>query len=178
MARLAARKTAGVLGDDLALNAHQFLEGRVRARLRKPDFFLKLSQMGLIMRCPGSSQLRINAPLVNTHCRIVRLQGDAVRAVTGRCEPHLVLRQSQDSLDYTATIGCNTLMGTFETAADRLLFARPAATRMGCPPPLAEMERRLGEVLPGAPRWQIIGNTLSPKEAAGEDSALLEAVYF
>ncbi len=132
--------------------------------------------MGLILPCPGPSQLRTNAPLVNTYWRIGRLQGGAVRAVTGRREPHLVLRQSEDSPGHTATIGCNTLMGTFETAADRLSFSPPAATRMACPPPLAEMARRLGEVLVGPRRWQIIGNTLSLKDAAGKDLALLEAV--
>jgi uncharacterized lipoprotein YbaY/heat shock protein HslJ len=118
------------------------------------------------------------APLVNTYWRIVTLQGGAFHAVAGRREPHLVLRQSDDSMGYIATIGCNTLMGTFETAADRLSFSLPAATKVACPPPLAEMERRLGEVLDGVSRWQIIGNTLSLKDAAGEDLALLEAVYF
>jgi uncharacterized lipoprotein YbaY/heat shock protein HslJ/uncharacterized lipoprotein NlpE involved in copper resistance len=115
------------------------------------------------------------APLVNTYWRIVRLQGSALHAVTGRREPHLVLRQSDEHSNYTATIGCNTLMGTFEIAADRLSFSLPAATKVGCPVPLAEMERRLGEVLDDARRWQILGNTLLLKDEAGDDLALLEA---
>jgi uncharacterized lipoprotein YbaY/heat shock protein HslJ/uncharacterized lipoprotein NlpE involved in copper resistance len=121
---------------------------------------------------------KATAPLVNTYWRIVRLQGGAVEAVTGRREPHLVLRQFDERLGYTATIGCNTLVGTFVTAADRLSFSLPTAAEVACPPLLAEMERRLGEVLDGARRWQIIGNTLSMKDAAGEDLALFEAVYF
>ena len=129
---------------------------------------------------PGQACARAKtaAALVNTYWRIVKLQGVVVEAVSGRREPHLVLRRSDDHMGYTATIGCNMLGGTFETEGDRLSFSPAAATRMACPPPLAEMERRLDEVFGGARRWQILGNTLALKDEAGNDLALLKAVYF
>jgi uncharacterized lipoprotein YbaY/uncharacterized lipoprotein NlpE involved in copper resistance len=74
------------------------------------------------------ARAKVAASLVNTYWRIVQLQGGTVRAVAGRREPHLVLGQFDERLGYTATIGCNTLAGTYETAADQLSFSPPAAT--------------------------------------------------
>jgi heat shock protein HslJ len=49
---------------------------------------------------------------------------------------------------------------------------------MACPPPLAGIEKRLGEILNGTRRWIILGNTLSLKDKNDNELALFEAVYF
>jgi heat shock protein HslJ/uncharacterized lipoprotein NlpE involved in copper resistance len=129
---------------------------------------------------PGQtcSRGRADASLLNTYWRIVRLQDEALGTMPGRREPHLVLRASADAGRYSATVGCNQLNGRFGTAGDRLSFAHAASTRMACPPPLADLERRLGEVLAAVRQWRILGNTLSLQNGQGDDLALLEAVYF
>ena len=48
---------------------------------------------------------------------------------------------------------------------------------MACPPPLVTLERRLGATLAGARRWQIRGSTLVLKGEAGDELAILEAIY-
>lgn len=129
---------------------------------------------------PGQtcSRARADASLVNTYWRIVRLQDEALGTMPGRREPHLVLRASAEAGRYSATVGCNQLNGSFETAGDRLSFAHAASTRMACPSPLADLERRLGEVLDAVREWRILGNMLSLKNEQGGDLALLEAIYF
>jgi uncharacterized lipoprotein YbaY/heat shock protein HslJ len=129
---------------------------------------------------PGQSctQAKAEASLVNTYWRIVWMHGEAIDPVPGRREPYLLLRQSDDDPGYAATVGCNQLIGQFETAADGLSFSRAASTLMACPPPLAEMEQQLVAVLDGTRRWRILDDTLSLKNAAGDDLARLEAAYF
>lgn len=48
---------------------------------------------------------------------------------------------------------------------------------MACPPPLVTLEQRLGATLAGARRWQIRGSTLVLKGEAGDELAILEAIY-
>lgn len=121
---------------------------------------------------------KASASLVNTYWRIAQLQGEPIAVAPGRREPHVVLRQATEGLRYAATIGCNQLVGAFEISGDRLSFKRAATTLMACPPPLAELERRLGETLDAVRHWHIRGSTLELKDSAGGSIALLEAVYF
>jgi copper homeostasis protein (lipoprotein) len=121
---------------------------------------------------------RADAALVNTYWRIVQLQGGPLTVVPGRREPHVLLRQTVEGSSYTATVGCNRLAGKFETSGETLSFGPATATRMACPPPLAELEGRLGEALELARRWQRTGNTLVLEDLQGRTLALLEAVYF
>jgi heat shock protein HslJ len=129
---------------------------------------------------PGQScaRARADASLTNTYWRIVRLFGEAVAATPNRPEPHVVLRAVEQGVSYAATVGCNQLIGSVETTADGITFRRAATTLMACPPPLAELEQRLGELLEGSWRWQILGSTLELKDADGKAVALFEAVYF
>lgn len=121
---------------------------------------------------------RADAALVNTYWRIVRLRGESISATSGRREPHVVLKSVDGQASYAATVGCNQLIGPFESSGERIAFKHAATTRMACPPPLAELERRLGDVLDSARQWQIRGSTLELKDATGAPVALLEAVYF
>ncbi|OGB02168.1 MAG: hypothetical protein A3E25_17585 [Burkholderiales bacterium RIFCSPHIGHO2_12_FULL_69_20] len=56
-------------------------------------------------------------------------------------------------------------------------FSPAATTLMACPPPLVTLEQRLGATLAGARRWQIRGSTLVLKGEAGDELAILEAIY-
>jgi len=115
------------------------------------------------------------ASLTDTYWRILSLGGTAVAAGEGGREPHLVLRSTDDR--YSATVGCNMLLGGFETEGDSLTFGVGASTMMACPPPLDEWERALGQVLGETAGWRIIGQTLEFLDADGAPLARFEAVY-
>jgi len=123
-------------------------------------------------------QARADASLTNTYWRIVRLFGEAVVAAPNLREPHVLLRAADSGESYAATVGCNQLVGPVQTGADQITFGRAAATPRACPPALAELEQRLGELLQGTWQWQIVGSTLELKAADGSTVALFEAVYF
>ena len=122
------------------------------------------------------AQARGKAELVNTYWRIVKLGGETVSPVPGRREPHLLLRLGERQ-HYVATMGCNQLTGSVTVNGDTIDFGRPAATRMACPPPLAELERRLGAMLARTRRWRIVGTTLELFDDDGAPTVLCEALY-
>lgn len=118
-----------------------------------------------------------NASMTNTYWRIVRLGGDPVTATEGRREPHLLLRGERGRSRYVATVGCNQLMGSYAIDGDAINVKPAAATLMACPPPLATLEKKLGDVLAKARRWRIKANTLEFLDEKGGSVALFEAVY-
>lgn len=179
----------------------QRMEREYVAKQREPGAPLYVSLEGSIKQLPGMelgrveptvtverfvgawphqscSRSRADAPLVNTYWRIVQMQGEATTVVAGRREPHIVLKQAGEGSSYAATVGCNQLVGKFESSDATLAFKGAASTRMACPPPLADMERRLQEMLEQARRWQRKGNTLVLEDGQGKALTLLEAVYF
>lgn len=115
------------------------------------------------------------ASLTNTYWKILRLGDIEVAPGEGRREPNLILREG-DAL-FTATVGCNQVSGTYDLSADRLKFGPGAMTRMACPAPLDDWERRLTDVLGQAATWRIDGQTLELLDAAGNPLALFQAVY-
>ena len=59
---------------------------------------------------------------------------------------------------FSGSAGCNSFQGYF-LAHGRRFYAPPAmATEMGCGPPLAAQERRVGALLSGAPRIALAGD--------------------
>lgn len=127
---------------------------------------------------PGENceRARANASLVNTYWRVDRLGGDAVRTAEGMREPHVILRAEQNAR-YGATVGCNQMGGNFLVDGERITFSPGPTTLMACPPPLDELERRLGGALARARHWRIIGNTLELMDESRASLALFEAVY-
>ena len=125
--------------------------------------------------CP---QYKGTASLANTYWRLERLRGAPVEPVAGRREPHLILREVDGERSFAATVGCNQLVGKLELDGASLRFLGAATTLMGCPPPLADLERQLREVLESARGWHITGEVLGLRDEAGDDIALLKAVYF
>jgi heat shock protein HslJ len=126
---------------------------------------------------PGETCERtVDAPtLTNTYWKILRLGDAEVAASADRREPNLVLRA--DAARYAATVGCNQLVGDYTLGDDKLAFSVGATTRMACPPPLDDWERRLARVLERTAGWRIDGQTLELLDAEGEPLALLQAVY-
>jgi copper homeostasis protein (lipoprotein) len=120
---------------------------------------------------------RAHATLGNTYWRIVRLDGEAVRAAPGIREPHLVLRNADGRAGYSATAGCNRLAGGYTADDGSILFAPAAATLLPCPPPLDGLEHALVQALTRARGWRITANTLELFDEAGAPVALLEAVH-
>lgn len=115
------------------------------------------------------------AALPNTYWRIVKLMGEPVPVVDNRREPHLILRGGESR--YSATVGCNQLIGTWEAAGDRLTFTTGASTLMACPPPLDARETRLKNVLADTHTWRINGQVLEFFDRTGTSIAVFEAVY-
>jgi heat shock protein HslJ len=122
--------------------------------------------------CEGPAD---KASLTNTYWKILRLGDAEVEPAEGRREPNLMLRE--DDSQFTATVGCNQMSGGYTLEGDKLSFGPAAATMTACPAPLADWERRLGEVLDETAAWRIDGQTMELLDAAGEQLALLQAVY-
>ena len=124
---------------------------------------------------------RADAPLEDTYWRIVAMRGEEVEPVGDAREPHMALSDGRASL----TAGCNifnggvtlreTLQGDGGGVAGTLSFGQMAATRMACPGPLDALERRLQGILPEVAQFEIAGNVMELRDAAGAPLALLQA---
>ena len=79
---------------------------------------------------------------------------------------------------FLASVGCNTMRGTFSVSESELSFAKPiASTMMACPDPFADWEARLGEALSDVVQFEIGGRSLRFLDADGDRLAELRAVY-
>ena len=116
------------------------------------------------------------ASLTDTYWRIDTLMGAAVEVQPTRREPHLVL-QGGDERRLRATVGCNQILGAYETDGETLSFGAAASTMMACPPPLDRMEHSLGEVLFRTRAVRLAGQGLELLAEDGTTLAQLEAVY-
>jgi len=116
------------------------------------------------------------ASLSDTYWRIGTLMGEAVESQPNRREPHLVLRGGEERR-FRATVGCNQIIGSYETDGGTLNFGAAASTMMACPPPLDRMERSLGEVLSQTRAVRMAGQGLELLAGDGTTLAQLQAVY-
>lgn len=113
--------------------------------------------------------------LTNTYWKIMSLFGTEVSTQADGKEPHMILLGEEGR--FTATVGCNQFMGSFELSGSGIVFGPGAAsTRMACRDPLGEWEVMLGKVISGAVRWSKSGDKLSLIDADGEPIAEFEAV--
>jgi uncharacterized lipoprotein YbaY/heat shock protein HslJ/uncharacterized lipoprotein NlpE involved in copper resistance len=115
------------------------------------------------------------ATLTNTYWKILRLGGVEVATGEGRREPNLILRQGDGQ--FTATVGCAQIGGSYALNAERLEFAADPLPAMPCPAPLDEWEDQLARVLKAAVGWRIDGQTLELFDGAKNPLALFQAVY-
>lgn len=123
--------------------------------------------------CAGDAP---TASLTNTYWRIDSLMDEPVSAVDNRREPYLTLLDS-DAPRFRATVGCNQLIGRYESDSELLTFSAAASTMMACPPPLDMMERQLGEVLAMTRRFRLETDRLELLGDTGTLLAELRAVY-
>jgi copper homeostasis protein (lipoprotein) len=155
------------------------IEGQIAPRPRMEGIGNETSVVveRFISVSPGETCERAmsEAPLTDTYWRILSLGQTGVSAGDGRREPYLALRSSDGR--YSATVGCNMLIGGFEQDGESLRFGLGASTMMACPPPLDGWERALADVLAVTARWRIIGQTLEFLDIDGAPVALFQAVY-
>ncbi|MEW6338893.1 MAG: META domain-containing protein [Acidobacteriota bacterium] len=121
---------------------------------------------------------RADAALTNTYWRIVSLVGAAVKAEADRREPFLLVRDLEGKPGYSASVGCNQMLGGVTIEGSAIRFSPGATTLMACPPPLEALERALAETLGKARGWRIVGNTLELVDEAGTPVGLFQAVHF
>lgn len=126
---------------------------------------------------PGQSCERTmaRAELTNHYWRIAGLEGQSIRAIPGRREPHLIL----GSLDgvYRATVGCGEISGKFFEEGGSISFSASEQPLPACPESLLSTQALLTGVLAAARRWSIEGQVLELFGANGESVATFEAVY-
>jgi heat shock protein HslJ len=115
------------------------------------------------------------ASLRNTYWRIVSLAGETISPEDGRREPYLLLRL--DEPRFAATIGCNQMLGGFETAGTTLRFQPGPSTMMACPPAVDARERTLVETLAATASYRLDGTALALLASDGRTLATFEAVY-
>jgi heat shock protein HslJ len=100
---------------------------------------------------------------------------EEVRAEDGHREPHILLQGGEPR--FSATVGCNQMIGGYALSGAALRFEAGASTMMACPPPLDELEFRLRDVLAATAGWTIHGQFLEFTDAAGKPLALFQSVY-
>ncbi|MEQ9038232.1 MAG: YbaY family lipoprotein [Silicimonas sp.] len=116
------------------------------------------------------------ASLTNTYWRIDSLMGAPLLPVDGRREPHLVLPDMPEAR-FRATVGCNQIIGRYDTDGDALTFTAAASTLMACPPPIDMLERQLRDILAAPRTFALDGQTLILRDAEGNTAVELAAVY-
>ena len=107
-------------------------------------------------RCEGAVD---PAPLADTYWRLTDLPGAEGFAVDPGLRAHLVLDGEEDRV--SGSSGCNRLIGTFTLNGDALIFGPLAGTRMACPPPAMELERRFHAALASVTGYSIDGEVLT-----------------
>ncbi len=111
--------------------------------------------------------------LTSTSWRILRLGKTDIKAGAGATAPALLLEEGERR--FSATVGCNQLMGKFTRDGDKLTFGPAASTMMACPPPLDDWERQLTEALAATTSWRVNGEVLELLDGTGMQIALFQA---
>jgi len=108
---------------------------------------------------PQASPAR-STPLLGTEWQLVQLgRTPAQREVAASARPpHLVLRSEGNG--YEGSSGCNRIFGTYRLAGESLSLAPVAGTKMACPGPLMEQERKLVDALEATTRYRVSGRVL------------------
>jgi copper homeostasis protein (lipoprotein) len=112
--------------------------------------------------------------LENTYWKLVRLNGEPVKAEPNQREPHIILRTQDQRVSGSG--GCNRLLGGYRIDGNRISFGKFAATLMACPAGMDQEQAFLG-ALGQAARWRVVGSHLELFVAGGATIARLEAVH-
>jgi putative lipoprotein len=141
---------------------------------------MKWSSLGLVgavaallLMMAGPAAAGPDALLMGTYWRAVAIDGAALAPQPPKREAHLVFTAQGNRV--SGSTGCNRVVGAFEQTAGGLRFAKMAATKMACPPPLSTQEIAFLQALDATRTAQIAGNTLELKDDAGKVRLRFEA---
>ena len=112
-----------------------------------------------------------DAELVNTYWRLDSLEGEPFPKGVGKKEAHILLETGDDGA-YRATVGCNSIRGSYTLDGDMLAFGGGAMTMMACPDPLDRLERQLTAMLGEVTGFDTEGETLVLRDAGGNGQDL------
>ncbi|MBF9032340.1 META domain-containing protein [Rhodobacterales bacterium HKCCE3408] len=90
-------------------------------------------------------------------------------------EPFLTIDAAEGR--FSASVGCNRMLGGVTVTGDGLSFGPAASTMMACPDDLAALEAQIVAALPAVTDHAIGGRTLRLLDAGGGTVAEFEAVY-
>jgi heat shock protein HslJ/membrane-bound inhibitor of C-type lysozyme len=139
-----------------------FADGEIRI-----ERFLSLKRDGACAPlAPRSAALR------GTEWRVLEIDGERPTFDDWRQRPTLRL---DDHGKYTASTGCNELVGSYELDPEGLRFLASATTLAGCAPSIGAIERRFLDALGAVRQAQLAGMTLDLLDAAGKRRLRLEA---
>jgi len=113
----------------------------------------------------------------NTYWRIESLRGRDVAGLPDRRDPYIVLHEGPHSR-FSATVGCNQMIGGYELEGERLVFNVGASTTMACPPPLDAVEQVLVEALGEVQKYRARSEKLTLLDKNGEAVGQLAAVFY
>ena len=130
--------------------------------------FLGLS----LIACSGNS-MAPDEPLTNRYWRVLEIDGQLVKVVNNKAEPHFVL--AADHKTHGAD-GCNRFTGSYDDTKG-LRFGRLASTMMACPSPTMEQARNFMKVTEATVAYRIQGKTLELLDVDGRVRMRLEATF-
>lgn len=121
---------------------------------------------------------RAPAELTDTFWRVDTVDGVPLPQGTGMREAYLLLFAGEDGAPrFSATLGCNMMMGSYSFEDGVLGFGPAASTMMACPPPLDRLEQVFAGALAATAGHDTDGHRLRLLDADGRIGASLTAVY-
>lgn len=121
---------------------------------------------------------RAPASLENSFWAVRSVEGMPLPAEAGMREPYLLLFAAEDGTPrFSATLGCNMMMGGYTLEDEALGFGAAASTMMACPPPLDTMEGSFAAALATTRSHASDGRELLLLDAEGRIAVRLEAVH-
>lgn len=100
--------------------------------------------------CSGTVARPVSLP--ESHWRLAELSGADVTPVGERGPGFLRFEESGGR--FAASVGCNSMGGSWNSAGDSLTFSRIVSTLMACEEPLMTRERQLSQALSTTTRYR------------------------
>jgi len=116
---------------------------------------------------------RCDSPLAGTYWRLLSIGGTPVSEPQIDREPHILF--DTEEARYSATAGCNMMMGGYTAELPEITIDAGAMTMMACPPPIDAQEEALVEALRSAETARIVGPTLELFDGEGAARAFFQA---
>ena len=111
--------------------------------------------------------------LTGTYWKLVEIDAAKAEVFANQREPHVILRN--ETTRVSGSSGCNNLAGSYASSGSTLSFGPMAGTRMMCIHGM-EQEAAIHKALARVAGWQVSGDRLALRDAAGAVVARLQAV--